>query len=255
MSQLYKKIHFIICLTAVVILAAALYLNRSYSYIYRRIDSAALKNPDHIRTYLVHNREATTTNIIYSVLGDSLSSGVGVEDYQQSYPYLLSQYFAGNDYQITLKNRSVPGAKTSDLKLGLLATTISDDPDIVTVLIGVNDIHSRVSAEDFRDNYDLILKHLRKETGAQVYAISIPFLGGEDLLLPPYKSLFDKRTRQFNEIIRTLAAKYEVKYIDLYTPTVDLFKQSGSHYASDSFHPSAEGYKIWADLIYAEINK
>lgn len=239
----------------ILVLAAVFYLNRSYSHIYRQINSAGLKMPDHTRSYLVHNRLATTSNITYSALGDSLTSGVGVDDYQESYPYLLSQYFAGNDYQITLKNRSVPGAKSSDLKLGLLATAISDNPDIVTVLIGVNDIHSQVPAETFRDNYDQILSRLTKETKAQVYAISIPFLGGKDLLYPPYGCLFDRRTRQFNDIIEGLAAKYGVRYIDLYTPTVDLFKESGSHYASDSFHPSAEGYKIWADLIYGELNK
>lgn len=249
----------VIILAVLLVLAVFLYLNRSYAYIYERIDSAGLKMPDRLRTYLVSNHMVTATssvsNLTYSALGDSLTSGVGADSYEQSYPYLLAKYLAGNDYQITLKNRSVPGARTDDLLKGLLATAIQDKPDIVTVLIGVNDIHGHVPAEDFRNNYEQLLSRLTKETEAKIYVINIPFLGGADLILPPYRGLFDERTQQFNEIIRELAGKYKVKYIDLYTPTVDLFKKSGSHYAADSFHPSIEGYKIWTDLIYADLNK
>ena len=36
--------------------------------------------------------------------------------------------------------------------------------------------------------------------------------------------------------------------------TEELFKMNGPHYAADFFHPSSQGYKIWADLIYADIN-
>ena len=46
-----------------------------------------------------------------------------------------------------------------------------------------------------------------------------------------------------------------LKYIDLYTQTEELFKKNGSHYAADFFHPSTQGYKIWADLIYADTSQ
>lgn len=246
-------------IAVVLVSVVAVYLNWSYAYIYDRISAGNLKTPDRIRTYVIANHQATTSDparqMTYSALGDSLTSGVGADDYSQSYPYLLAQYFAGNDYQLTLEDRSVPGAKTSDLMQGLLATAIGDQPDIVTVLIGVNDIHGHVSAETFRANYDQILSRLKNETQANVYVINIPYIGGADMMLPPYRHLFDERTKQFNGIIKALAAKYQLKYVDLYTPTVDLFKKTGSHYSVDSFHPSAEGYKIWADLIYADLNK
>jgi len=254
-----KKIGWLGGVIIIFVIALLTYFNRSYAYIYQKIDQARLKSPDKTRVYLIENNmnigsQTAKTSLTYAALGDSLTAGVGVDDYRESYPYLLAQYFAGNDYQITLKDRAVPGAKTKDLLSGLLPGTIDDDPDIVTVLIGVNDIHGEISQEDFKDNYDNILKRLASETKAKIYVINIPLIGANNLLLPPYNYLFDARTKEYNKIIQELALKYNVKYIDLYTPTESLFKTNGSHYAADFFHPSAEGYKIWADLIYASLN-
>ena len=254
-----KKIAWLVAIIIIFVIALLTYFNRSYAYIYQTIDEARLKSPDKVRIYAIENNmnmsnRPAKINLTYAALGDSLTAGVGVDDYRKSYPYLLAQYFAGNDYQITLKDRAVPGAKTKDLLSGLLPGTINDDPDIVTVLIGVNDIHGEISQKDFKDNYDNILKRLTTETKAKIYVINIPFIGADNILLPPYNYLFNKRTREYNIIIQELALKYNVKYIDLYTPTESLFKTKGPHYAADFFHPSAEGYKIWADLIYANLN-
>lgn len=242
----------------IVILGALifLYLNRSYSFIYQKIDEASLRSPDRLRTYLItNNMSATKTPLVYSALGDSLTSGVGADTYEESFPYLLAQYLAGNDYQVTLKNRSVPGAKTSDLLVGLLPGAIKDNPDVVTLLIGVNDLHGNIAPSEFAANYEEILSRLKKETKAQIYVINLPLVGADNLLLPPQGYLFNLQTKKLNTVIKTLAAKYQVKYIDLYTPTYSLFKEPGAHYATDLFHPSALGYKIWADLIYANFNQ
>lgn len=236
------------------LIIAAIYLNRAYSYIYHKIDDAALLSPDHTRTHLVVNNETASSSLVYVALGDSLTAGVGASKYEESFPYLLAQYFAGNDRAIVLENRAVSGAKSSDLLQGLLPGAIKDDPDIVTLLIGVNDLHGQVSLAQFKDNYDKIVKRLVTETKAKIYLINLPLIGSNQLLLPPYKDLFSRQTRQYNQIIFEIAKKYSVSYIDLYLPTEELLRNSGSHYASDFFHPSAEGYKIWADLIYADLN-
>jgi len=232
----------------------ALYFNRSYAHIYNKIEDADLKSSDNGQPYFVVNNDTASSSLTYVALGDSLTAGVGVTNYEDSYPYLLAQYFAGNDYQINLQSRSYPGERTADLIKDYLPEAISDNPDVVTLLIGVNDIHGQISRKEFSQNYETILKRLTTETNAKIYVINIPFIGADNLLLPPYDYYFNLKTRQFNKIIKELADKYSVKYIDLYTPTEDLFRDNGSHYSTDFFHPSAEGYKIWADLIYADIS-
>jgi lysophospholipase L1-like esterase len=250
----FKKVGWLGTVVILVVLAFFTYFNRSYAHIYNHIDKSALTTPDRTLSYLITNNQMASSSLTYVALGDSLTSGVGVDNYNESYPYLLAQYFSGNDKQVTLKDRAVQGAKTKDVLVGLLPAAIRDNPDIVTILIGVNDVHGGISRDDFQKNYDSILQQLTVETKADIYVISIPFIGADNLILPPYNYTFDLKTKRFNNVIKELAIKYKIKYIDLYTQTEELFKTNGSHYAADFFHPSAQGYKIWADLIYADIN-
>jgi len=259
-------------LILVIILAVAsgIYLNRAYAHIYGAIGGANLRPVNGEKTYIMTDVyllegfdllngvmaiNETDNTLIYTALGDSLTAGAGTVRDKEILPYLLAGKIFAKDKQIILQNRAVPGAKTADVIANFLPAAIGDNPDIITLLIGVNDIHDKVSAGEFQKNYEEILSRLKNETSAEIYVINLPFIGADSLMLPPYQSLFDARTREFNKIIKKLADKYSVKYINLYSPTVDLFKHSGNHYSSDLFHPSAFGYQLWADIIYDSINK
>jgi lysophospholipase L1-like esterase len=250
-----KKKKIVLITIFLIITVIAVYLNRSYAHIYTKIGVAGLKFPEQGELYMINDGLTTDKNIIYTALGDSLTAGVGTDSPEETLPYLLAQDLGQDDKRVILSNLAVPGARTSDIIGIFLSKAIEDRPDVVTLLIGVNDIHNHVSAAQFRKNYEEILIRLSKETKATIYAVNIPFIGGSDIMLPPYQYFFDSRVKEFNEIIKELANQYAVQYIDLYSPSVNLFKKSGAHYSRDSFHPSAAGYKIWADIIYAGINK
>lgn len=240
------------------IIFLGIYLNRSYSHIYSEIKGINLQFSDQQGIYMINgstDNNFVKSPIVYVALGDSLTAGVGLNKYEDSYPYLLAQRFGKSYRAVTLKDRAIPGTRTENLLNKLLPAAIKDNPDIVTVLIGINDIHGLISADNFKNNYDRILSRLTKETSAKIYVINLPFIGADTLVLPPYNYLLDARTKEFNQIIKQLANKYSVSYIDLYAPTVSMFKKSGDQYSADSFHPSATSYKIWADIIYDNINK
>lgn len=239
----------------IIFLIIAIYLNRGYSYIYDTIGLADLKKFDLNHYYMISGYSEATSSLKYVALGDSLTAGVGANRYEDSWPYLLAQKLAGENKNIILRAEAVPGYKTVDVISELLEPAIKENPDFLTVLIGVNDIHNQVSATDFRKNYENILNRLIKETKAKIYIINLPYIGSDKLIEPPYNSYFNRQTQEFNEIIKKLASKYQLKYIDLYTASYELFKKSGDHYSPDLFHPSATGYKIWAGIIYDNINK
>jgi len=244
-----KKVYLLIILFIIIILGIYMYL--SYSYIYNEVSKKDLRSPDKNQTYLIGNNNYSK-NLVYVSLGDSLTAGVGVDNYEQSYPYLIAEKLSGEN-NIILKDRSVPGFKSGDVKNILLPIAISDKPDIVTLLVGINDIRDNVSKEDFEKNYEQIIKILTQETRAKIYVINIPFIGSSRLILPPYNYYFNYETNEFNKIIEGLAQKNNVQYIDLYSPTMKEFKKSDSYYSTDLLHPSAKGYNSWANIIYSEL--
>jgi lysophospholipase L1-like esterase len=246
-----KKIYLLVILLIVVVFGA--YLNLSYARIFSKVGKENLKSPDVSYTYLINSGKNNDKSLSYSALGDSLTAGVGVDDYKQSYPYLTAEKLAVKN-NIILKDKSAPGFKTEDLKNILVPLVVLDKPDIVTLFIGINDIRSNVSEENFKGNYEQILESLSKNTSAKIYVINIPFLGSSNSILPPYNYYFDFKTKEFNKIIKDLAIKNNVQYIDLYSPTLKEFRKSDSYYSADLFHPSSKGYSFWADIIYDNFN-
>lgn len=251
MTQFRTKKNIFILGAILFFVIIGLYFNRSYAYIYKIIGAANLPPVNLKEEYLLN--DMSKTSLVYVALGDSLTAGAGAESDQESLPYFLAQKLADNK-KVILYNRAVPGYKTSDLIFNLLDKAINDQPDIVSLLIGVNDIHNQVSENEFAQNYEIILKRLTTETQAKINVINLPYIGADNLILPPYNFYFNKKTQAYNLIIKNLADKYQLNYIDLYSPSLELFKKPGSHYSADLFHPSASGYKIWADLIYDYLN-
>ncbi len=247
-----KNIFISLLITLIVIV---LYLNRAYAHIYQTIENAHLAPVKSMKNQIINSDASATSSLTYLSLGDSLMAGVGTRQKSDSLPYLLALKMATTKKRVVLHNYAVPGYKTNDLIDKLLSIAINTKPQIVTVLIGVNDIHAQVSLNTFRHNYNYILNQLKHKTKAKIYLISIPFIGARTMMLPPYQSYFDFQTKRFNLIIKELADKYKVNYVDLYGPTVDLFKKTGPQYSADLFHPSALGYRIWAQKIYDYICK
>jgi len=250
MKKKYLKI------LSIVLIVIAGYLYLAHTYIYRRIGYAHLPATDDRHTYVCEAAGASSTaEIVYAALGDSLTAGVGVDQYEKSYPYLLAQHLVRDDRRVVHKNFSYPGARTQNLIDDLLEPAIAEQPDVVTVLIGTNDIHGLVSVLEFEKNYDRILEALTTRTDAQVYAVSIPRIGSDSLFWPPYNYYFDYKVVEFNAVIKKMADRHGVRFIDLDTPTAAVLKTDGPHYSVDLFHPSSVGCEWWAKLIYDNIDQ
>ena len=262
MRKINFKRHLPLFIISLLLILVTIYLNLAYSHIYNEIGAAGLKGVKQLVVYsfntdnIKEGQASSSPALKYVALGDSLTFGAGVTEFQDTYPYLVASNIANRnkDKVLTLYNYSWPGDRTNDLIVKFLDKSISEQPDIITIMIGVNDIHGQIKASEFKENYSNILFRLTRETKASIYVVSIPYIGADKLILPPYDYYFDYKTKQFNGIIKKLAADYNVKYIDLYSPTVNLFKESGSHYSADLFHPSASGYALWGKIIYDSIN-
>ncbi len=242
----------ILAVALFLILALALYLYLANAYAYYMFNRSGVTAPAAKEAY-VFNQAAAGETLVYAALGDSLTSGLGLTNFEQAYPYLLAKDMSGNG-RLTLKNFSYPGYRTDDLIKKLLEPAITAKPQIITLLIGTNDIHGFYGQEKFKKNYKFILERLTKETKAKIYVISLPFIGSE-AFLPPNNLYFERQTEEFNNIIKGLAEFYSLTYIDIAEPTRADFAANDAYYAVDKFHASAAGQALWEKIIFDKIKR
>lgn len=231
------------------------YIWLAHHLIYRKIGQGNLPLVDLTHDYYFDDMN-TENKLVYAALGDSLTAGAGTERYEDSFPYqLASKFFDISTRDINLQVFAYPGARTENLINDLLQPAIAAQPNLVTLFIGVNDVHGLISAGHFKKNYEYIIQQLQEKTHAKIFLINIPYIGSDSLIREPWRFYLDKETAKFNEIIQDLAKQYQLDYIDLATPTHEKLRQDGEHYSVDTFHPSAAGYAWWAEIVYDQINR
>lgn len=225
----------------ILLLIIGFYLNRSYAYFYSFLGQANLTSPSHEEVTVVGSKPGSQI-VKYVSLGDSLTSGVGVSDYKASYPYLIAERLAAKN-NVELINLAHRGDNSADVITNQLPKVLNEKPDLITILIGVNDIHNLKSIKKFEDNYIKIVSTIKK-SNAKIYLLSIPYLGSEKVVLFPYNLILDLRTKQFNNVIKKISVEFGVQFIDLYS-----LKKPADFYSADFFHPSEVGYKIWSEAV------
>lgn len=233
------------------LLAGGFALNRSYASIYQKIAEQHLINPNTPGAYSINTSPSTTKRLRYVAIGDSLTAGVGTTGNEESFPYLLSKAIARSGRNVELMNLGVPAAGTQDVIDSQLQKAISNNPDIVTILIGINDVQNFVSRGTFRRNIERIIDTIQGKTKARIVVINLPFLGTDDLVTRPFRWVYRLRVAAFNRILEQVAANKGPTLVDLNKATRDQTARSSDYYSIDQFHPSAKGYQQWSDIIYA----
>jgi lysophospholipase L1-like esterase len=225
-----------------------IYLNRSYAYFYDYLGSHVQDRP--AITSLKTFEDQEINRYTFVALGDSLTAGVGTKDIRDTYFYSFTHALRQSEGFIESYNLAYPGHTSNDVLKNQLPKALEKNPDFVTILIGINDIHNLVPQQKFKDNVLNIISQLKAKTHAKITVISIPYLGSNKILFPPYNFLLDAKTRQFNDILAGISRSENLQYLDLYSKTKENFIKSSDLYSSDQFHPSAKGYQLWGQLIH-----
>jgi len=192
-------------------------------------------------------------SIRYLALGDSYTIGTGLEDEAQNFPSLLAGRLKDETgIDVALVNLGVNGYTTTDLIREELPVARNARPELVSILIGANDIVQGSDEADYRDRIAQIYQAI-KELGvpaARVLAISIPDFSP----LPgaaPFGSPSDLRARvdAFNEIARAEAASQAFLYADI-TDISREAKRGDDWLAADGLHPGPAQHRAFADRLW-----
>jgi lysophospholipase L1-like esterase len=185
-------------------------------------------------------------------LGDSFSIGTGTTP-DRSFPAVLARIWRDSGRHVDLHNPSVNGYTTDDLIAEELPLVASFKPNLVTLLIGANDIVQGCREDRYRAQIALIHQRVRDEgPDARVVALPQP-----DWSLSPAASGFGdpaviaRTIERFNAIAREEAERAGAAWVDLFAL---MREQARKHMlAPDGLHPSAEAYAEWARVIDAHL--
>ena len=195
--------------------------------------------------------------------GDSITdAGRDYRNYHNmgnGYPKFASAILAEQnpDVEFDFYNFGISGNRTCQLFDRLYKDGIEFGPDIISFLIGINDIWHRYGSgkvattdEQFALNYRCILERIRKETDAKIVMLA-PFLLD--------KTPFEGMREDLNRILPTVRALAD-EYADVYIPLDKLFDEALKsqpepfYYSGDGVHPNENG-RMFIGKHYAEAVK
>jgi acyl-CoA thioesterase-1 len=189
--------------------------------------------------------------IIYVALGDSTGSGVGA--IEGGYVARIFKRIVAHRPGSKLINRCFSGATTSDVLREQLDSGVLADTHLVTLGIGINDIGHGLSLEQFSRNYDQILATLRNSTGATIVVTNVPDISSAPQIPGPMRSEYHQRIVEFNGRLAEIAAAHGVIVFDIYTVTHEQLPSHPEYFSDDGFHPSDQGYELWAERMWPTI--
>jgi lysophospholipase L1-like esterase len=191
--------------------------------------------------------------IVYVALGDSTGYGIGARE--GGYVKRLFDRINERRPTSTLQNLCVSGATTDDLVRGQLGRAVELNPDLVTVGIGINDIGHGLTLEQFSKNYETILSTLKEKTHAQIVVTNIPDVSSAPRIPDSMRSTYQRQIDQFCKRLVEIAERHGVTIFDIYTITKDELPSHPEYFSNDGFHPSDEGYELWATQMWPTVAK
>jgi lysophospholipase L1-like esterase len=234
-------------LLAIILLTVG-YLSFSYSRINSHLASQNQTSPFKEKQYPILGQGQSS--IRYLAVGDDLSAGVGASDFKKTYSYKVAENLGRQADIVTFINLSKPGVTTEQAMAQATQASL-EKADIITVHLGLSDLHNFVNPDDFKKSYEKVLSRLAT-TRARIYLINIPYLGSPKLVSFPFNFALDLKTQQLNEIIESIAKQNGLFYINLHSETLDSLGQD-ENYSPDLIHPSEDEYLHWAQIISRQI--
>ncbi|MFN6564619.1 MAG: SGNH/GDSL hydrolase family protein [Nostoc sp. ChiSLP01] len=132
-------------------------------------------------------------------------------------------------------------------------------PEVIFVMIGINDLIRGTSDAVILDNHQQIMSYLRRvHPTAEIVVQSILPHGGEQATWQGRDKLLaitNNRIRRLNERLQRISAKKGVKFLDLYPLFTNTQGNLRQEFTTDGLHLNREGYIVWRSAlqIYSNI--
>lgn len=191
----------------------------------------------------------------YAALGDSYTIGTSVKPHDRWPNQLVRTLRPDADLDL-VQNLATNGATSADVIEEQLPVLDGLDADVVSVLVGVNDVVRGVTPDTYRANLRTIFAHLVGNLPAShVVVVTTP-----DYTLTPSGSDYGDPSRQsarikaFNAVLEAEASSAGMRIVDI-TTVSNLVPTDPTLLASDELHPSGKQYAGWVELIAPQVRE
>ena len=148
-------------------------------------------------------------------------------------------------------NRGISGNRVVDLYARIKSDILNLKPDVMSILIGVNDVWHElydnpngVSAEKFYKIYSMLIEEVKEELPNIKIMILEPFVL-EACSTTEHWEYFYAETQKRAEMARKIAEKYNLPFIPLQEGFNRLSEKApNSYWLSDGVHPTAKGHEF-----------
>jgi lysophospholipase L1-like esterase len=156
------------------------------------------------------------------------------------------------DSAVLLSSVGVAGSRSADLATQVARALLGDRPDVAVVLIGQNDAAGLRSPEESAAHLGAAVRRLR-EAGVQVVVGTCPDLGAVRSVAPPLRQVAGWLGRRMARAQAKAVEEADGVVVDLGEETGAVFRADAGTLCYDGFHPSADGYRVWAHALYPAV--
>jgi lysophospholipase L1-like esterase len=188
-------------------------------------------------------------------LGDSYTIGENVS-LHENFPYQTIQLLRQNRIEFHAPEIVAKTGWTSfELIHHINNIQLQSNYDFVTLLIGVNNQYRGLSAEDFKIDFEFLVKKaltLVDNNSKHVIVLSIPDWGVTTFAKDRDVIQISNEINVFNGVCEMMAQKYQTHFINI-TESTRRAKSDESLLTTDGLHYSAKEHAIWAKKVAAII--
>ncbi|MBB6004631.1 SGNH/GDSL hydrolase family protein [Arcicella rosea] len=153
----------------------------------------------------------------------------------------------------TFYNRGISGNRIPDLQKRWKEETLDLKPDVLSLLIGINDVNALIrkpeeapNLEQFEIGYRDLLDQCKQNNPNILFVLGIPFVyaikGRKDNW-----DIWQKETNARAEVIKKIAEEYDAVLIDYPSMFEKAFKNAPDEYwVWDGIHPTVFGHELMA---------
>lgn len=183
-----------------------------------------------------------------ALLGGSMSAGVGVARTDDTVGRQLARRISRQrGREVRVASLAVAGSCSADLG-PQVSRALLGEPDVAVILIGSTDV---LRASSLRRARGSLADAVRRLRSARVRTIvgTCPDFGATPAFPQPLRAVIGWRGRALGAVQSAAAVAEGGVVVDLAGCTGAIFRADPGTYSEDGFHPSADGYRLWAEAL------